>query len=105
MAQPKSFTKIGQDDENLAQVQKNVDTAVSSLSKNALLAGTLVEGIVLSANTTLVPHKLGRKYKGYIIVKSSAAASYYVPPSATVDETLYCPLIASAGVTVSIWFF
>lgn len=82
--------------------------AISSISnelgKFAIFKGILLKSVGLSGVEKLVPHKLGRKYQGYIIIEMDNSATIYTG-SSSFDKTKFLNLQASALVNVSIWVF
>ena len=103
MSTNKFFRKVFSDDEALNRLQTNIEAAVATALKNPLLDGALVEDVKLEVGNNIVNHKLGRKYKGYIIVKQNVVANFYKVDNNFTDKHIV--LNSSAQVTVSIWVF
>lgn len=85
--------------------QRDAAEAFKQLSNIPLLDGVLVEDVVFASITVRVSHRLGRPYRGYIIVKQSASASLWVDATASGEDANYIPLRSSAAVKVSLWVF
>lgn len=91
-------------DVNLSKLQENVRLFLEQLDYN-LLSGNLTEDIVISTTTTLVPHKLDRKFMGFIITDQNADARIWRDTTSQADKTKFIPLIASSTVTIKMWVF
>ncbi len=102
-----TFKKIKTKDEDLTRVQNAVASAVDPLLANPILDGRLVEGIVLTAAVfTNVPHKLGRKVRGFFIADRNAQATVWRDPStANPDEAKFLRLTTDATVTINLWVY
>ena len=87
----------------LDRFQQNIATVFGALSQVEPLNGRLIEDVALSTSETLVEHKLGRAYRGWIIVNKNAAQDVYVS-STTLNER-FLKLTAAGTVTVSLWVF
>jgi hypothetical protein len=74
-------------------------------NQTPIVNGNLLTGIVLTTGTTRVPHGLGRPYVGFKIVDKTATADVWRDATNVGSPETFIPLIASAGVTVSIWVF
>jgi hypothetical protein len=79
--------------------------AINSVLDTEIIRGRLVEDIELvSGETTIVKHGLGRQPNGYIIVwKSAAVTGDYTTASSR--PTTEMNLTASSTATVSLWIF
>lgn len=85
--------------------QRDTAEAFKQITNIPLIDGVLLEGIVFAAITIRVSHRLGRPYRGYIVVKQSASASLWVDATASGEDNNYIPLRSSAPVKVSLWVF
>jgi hypothetical protein len=92
---------------DLNLVQEAVDNSIRSMQSRELLNGTLITGVTLdNVAFKQVPHNLGRKPNGYLIVGRSANAVVWddaAGNAALADKSL--KLRASAAVTVALWVF
>jgi hypothetical protein len=95
------FRKVTDNDPN--RIQANIKEFADSVVSLPILSGNLLEDIVLSSTQTLVPHKLGREIRGYMIVAKNANIDVW--RSATTLPKQFLPLTASGTVTVSLWVF
>lgn len=80
--------------------------AVEELSTD-ILDGRLVEGVsLLSASSpNVVPHKLGRELRGYVVVLKSADARIWDEQAANTRPSSELHLRTSADCTATIWCF
>ncbi len=79
------------------------DRLLDTLAENPLSQGRLIEDISLSTAETLVPHKLGRAYRGWFVTNIDAAVTVHAS-SETLTER-YVALTASGTCIVSLWVF
>ncbi len=77
---------------------------VEILSK-AILDGVQVDGIVLTTAVVAVPHRLGRRARGYICVGSTVATPLADENAGKADLDKYVYLKAGASTVASIWIF
>lgn len=100
----KSMKTISPEDYDMEVIQKNTKDFVQQLETNILLDGVLLSDIALtSASPTLINHKLGRDYQGYIITKLNANSVVYETTSTYPSKHL--TLSCSADCTISIYIF
>lgn len=100
----KAFQTIHtRDNPDLDRIQSNVEIFTRPLTNLPLLDGRLIEDITLSTSETLVDHKLGRAYRGWIIVDKDAIQDVYVSSAALPERFL--ALTAGGAVTVALWVF
>lgn len=85
------------------RVQDNIKLFSDQLVDIPILNGQLIENVALTTSAVLVNHKLGRAYRGWIVVDQSANASVY--STTTTLPTRFISLVASNTVTVSLWVF
>ena len=78
--------------------------ALRELQGLPLLDGHLIEDIELTAATReIVQHGLGRKLRGYVVVKRNAGVSVYDEVPDRPQDELW--LQAASNVTISLWVF
>lgn len=93
------------DDKTVEVVQRDVREVLRQLSATEVIKGNLVT-VQLSTSTTKVAHRLGRRWKGWIVVDTDSAATIHRDTSQNVDSGTYIPLVASAGTpNVTLWVF
>ena len=83
-----------------------VEEGFRPLESNPLLDGILHEGITLTGSSAdnLITHKLGRSYRGWLLVKGSINGDY--PEEATSpNSSLFLNLKVTSAQTVSVWVF
>jgi hypothetical protein len=99
----KDFKAISTENDELDRVQDNVSLFTQPLVDNPLLDGRLLEDVILTTSEVLVEHKLGRKPRGWYIVKKNAAQDIH--ESGTTLQERFLSLTAAGTVTVSLWVF
>lgn len=85
----------------LRLVQDGVFASADEIKSIPILNGVLLEDVALISGTTKVPHRLGRRPRGYLVAKSTAAIDVYDTGTTTTD----IDLVSSAAATVSLWIF
>lgn len=101
MSAPRNLRKLTDESEALNRVQEYTAQALAPLIGSNIINGTLLEDLELTNTATKVSHKLGRKPRGYIIVRASAAEQIF---DSGLDKA-HLNLQASGNVTVSLWVF
>ncbi len=101
MSKPRFFRKTLGGDEDSRSLQTNIEQAIAGFIKSPLLDGLQLDDVSLATGNTKIKHKLGRKIRGYLIVKRSNASTIYDSAS----DDLFLTLNASAPLTVSLWIF
>ena len=99
------FRKQGGGTEAEFRQQSNVEVSLKGLSNIAILDGALLKNVQVSTSETLVPHKLGRPYQGYIICSNNAYTAVKLNSSTTSDAKLFISLSSSAPCTLTLWVF
>jgi len=84
-------------------LSQSVSDVFGQLADNPILNGQLLKGVTLKAGAeTPVPHRLGRRPKGVIVVGQSAASDIHAGPSANADVLA---ISSTAAVTADLWVF
>lgn len=91
------------DQASVQRMGDGIAKAVQGLVNIEILSGTLIKDIDLTTSALKIPHKLGRKPLGYIVVRRDAASTVY--EQAEDREDLFLTLVATAAVRVSLWVF
>lgn len=86
------------------ELTEKINEWTSQIINIPILDGVLLENIPLTVNSRQVQHKLGRRIRGWIIIKQNADAVIY-DDSANYDNKTFIKLKATANVTVSLWVF
>jgi hypothetical protein len=87
----------------LQDLQEAADASIRSMSRE-ILGGVLLRDVALSTTSRNVPHKLGRRWTGYVVTRSNANAVVY-DGTGSPDPRTAIALLASATVTVDLWVF
>ena len=79
---------------------------IDPVLNSAIIAGVIVEDVDLVVGSfTSVEHKLGRKPRGYLVIRKSAAETVYEDVGDYDNRKLFIKLRASGSVTVNLWVF
>lgn len=103
MARPQPFRKQAGGTQESFTSQSNVEAAFGGLAKSIILDGVYIENIPISTTETIVEHKLGRVYRGYIICKNNTFCE--IKQLDKNDVSKFITLQATANTTVSLWIF
>lgn len=91
---------------HLRRLRELIDEADRKLTAIEILDGHRLEDISIPATTdTAIPHKLGRKIKGYIVTNASTGANIRRTTVTGEDTSKQFTLYASIAVVVDIWVF
>jgi hypothetical protein len=106
----KALDRLQVADDDLRRVQDNVVKAFLPLSRNPLLDGNLLEGVALVGGSAdnEVAHKLGRKLRGWVVLRCYAVASpedtsLWDTQSTNPSPELTLRLRALNAMTVDLW--
>lgn len=92
--------------EDLRIFQDAVGLVLQSVVTRPILDGVMIEEISLVGTVPqAIDHKLGRKVRGWIVVRKSATADIWDLQDTNVTPTRSLILEASADVTISVWVF
>lgn len=92
-------------DPELRKFAEHVQTALIPVFRSDILDGRLVEDVAFPlAAPVLVPHGLGRAYKGYILVRGPGGVTVG-ESGANPDSSLFISLEASNQAVASLWVF
>ena len=102
-------------DFELNRVQDNIEDHTKALVKNPLVGGRLVTGVDVPINSALTPvevdHKLGRKPRGWIVVRrilvgvASRQAPIYEDPDNNSKETILKLYTTGDAAVIDLWVF
>ena len=86
--------------------QDHIEEVITPVLNAAIIDGVIVEDVILNSSTfTNVKHKLGRKPRGYIVIRKSAAQTVFEEAGDYENRKLFLKLKASGAVTVNLWIF
>lgn len=107
MAMRTRFRKIfsaDESDELTNRVQASVEGALAQIKAGIFDDAEVISNVtLLGASGTIVPHGLGRKPRGYLIIGASLSASVYDSPSPAPTKVL--KLHTDANVVVTLLVF
>ena len=85
--------------------ENNIKDFARQLEDNPILDGILIEDIVFSgAVTVIVPHKLGRKPRGYILTDVTGGLAIIARNAGAWDDK-FLSLASSRACIIAIWVF
>ena len=100
------FERYRSDNYELNRVQDKVEDFARGVQMGGIIDGRLIVDLDFVANKTYpVYHGLGRRYKGYIVVSTTAANVVIVKEAENNSPDKYIPLQSAANSTVSLWVF
>jgi len=86
--------------------QDHIEEVLNPVLNAAIIDGVILEDIdLVSGSFTSVEHKLGRKPRGYLVIRKSAAQTVYEEVEDYDNRKLFLKLKASGSVTVNLWVF
>ena len=86
--------------------QDHIEEVITPVLDAAIIDGVIVEDVILNSSTfTDIKHKLGRKPRGYIVIRKSAAQTVFEEAGDYDNRKLFLKLKASGAVTVNLWIF
>ena len=86
--------------------QDHVESVINPVLDSAVIDGVILEDIdLVSGSFTSVEHKLGRKPRGYLVIRKSAAETVYEDVGDYDNRKLFIKLRASGSLTVNLWVF
>ena len=86
--------------------QDHIEEVITPVLNAAIIDGVIVEDVILNSSTfTDIKHKLGRKPRGYIVIRKSAAQTVFEEAGDYENRKLFLKLKASGAVTVNLWIF
>jgi hypothetical protein len=88
----------------LRRMQDALGVVIEPLLRIPILDGVLLEDVELTTSFQDFPHGLGRKWRGFFVVKTAATTST-VRYEASVDESKLIRLRGGGAGTVSVWVF
>ena len=92
--------------EQLDRIQDSIEELFEELATIEIIDGVLVEDIEMFTGTTkLVPHALGKKFKGWIIVRQDANVTINEVPSSGPSRRSHVALVSNGDVKISLWVF
>jgi hypothetical protein len=92
-------------DPDVSRFQQTVVERVNTISGIAFLDGAMLQSVSLKVGDNQIPHKLGRAYNGYEILRMRKAASAIFDNSDDASMTKYLTLNSSVACTVDVWVF
>ena len=93
--------------QELDEVQRSVEDAVNPIASSEIIDGRLLDVTLSVGVAKEIPHKLGRAYRGWLVVKRTGFTGTVseLEPS---DSTVYIKLKGSGYIgdgSISVWVF
>lgn len=99
-----SFKKVRGLEDSAAKFQENVAASLDTLNSLPILDGVLLQNVFLtSGQANEISHRLGRAYRGFIVVDSTADSRFWT--ATTTFKARIIDLRCSANTTVNLWIF
>jgi len=92
-------------DVSLSLLQSNWASLLDPLLDNPITKGLILENVQLVSGTNTINHKLGRKLKGWWIVRQRSAANIYDTQDTNPTPAVNLKLTSDANVSVDILVF
>ena len=100
------YKKTHTSDLATTQIQQSTANSLSQLTNNPLLSGILIEDIqLIFGENKSINHGLGRKIRGYLIVKKNNAIDVWMDPAAQSLPERLLVLTPSADAIISLYVF
>lgn len=99
----KSYRKPGCSTQETAALADSVSDYVEQLRPNPMLVGRLIQGIAVSTTETIIDHKLGKTFLGWVVVRNNANVKIY--ESTQNNPTLTLSLLAEGPAVIDVWVF
>jgi hypothetical protein len=104
--QIKAYKIIRSDIDDLNRVQDRIADAFSAISSSDVINGVLLKSLSLSTGVeNLIAHKLGRKPKGYIVIRKRSQSDIWDEQDSVEMPNKYLDLRCSANVLIDLWIF
>lgn len=101
-----SFKKIYTQDQDLQRIQQNTQVVFDGILNQTIIQGNLLPSVSLSNGVdTIIQHKLGYRFTGWIIVNKNATGDVW--NSSTVNNKPHQQIIlqSDADLIVDLWIF
>jgi len=98
-------TNIQTSDQTLNRIQSATADAIKQLQTQNLILGSSIVVATLSTGDTVVTHGLGRVANGFFVIDANASANVWTSATVNLTPNQTSVLVASAAVTVKLYFF
>ena len=100
-----NFTQIWSPNEEVTRLQSHIKTTLNPLLELPISDGVLIKDLSIATSDTLVEHKLGRDYEGFIITRLKTNSVSFESDTANDFKDRKIILKASATATADIYFY
>src|SRR5574339_396460 len=106
-SRPKIPLRIYHPNDNIVNRSNNaISQSIETIQNCLLIDGNFIEDVTMNASTTtLIKHRLNRKFRGYIICNQTSATTIYRDETSDADLTVFITLISVLATTASLWVF
>ncbi len=100
-----NFTQIWSPNEEVTRLQTHIRTTLNPLLELPISDGLLHTYLSIETSDTVIDHKLGRQYEGFIITRLKSNSVIFESSSTNDTPDRIIILKASATATADIYFF
>jgi hypothetical protein len=100
-----NFTQIWSQNEEVTRLQSHLKQTLAPLLDLPIQDGVLIQDISIETTDTLVQHKLGRNYEGWIVTRLKDNAVIYESTTSNANTDIHIILKGSAACTADLYFF
>jgi hypothetical protein len=100
-----NFTQIWSPNEEVTRLQTHIKTTINPLLELPISDGVLLKDLSIATSDTLIDHRLGRQYEGFIVTRLKTNSVVFESPTTNSEQDRIIILKASATATADIYFF
>lgn len=100
-----NIKKLGSDSNELTRVQEYISRCFGGIIGSEIIDGVLLQEVDLTAGQNEISHRLGRKLRGWVVVRQRANVGIWDEQDSNSKPHLTLVLQASGPVTVDLWIF
>ena len=100
-----NFTQLWSENQEITRLQSHIKTALNPLLELPISDGVMIKDLTIETTDTLVNHKLGRAYEGFIITRLKTNAVIFESSSTNHTPGRIIIMKASTQATADIYFF
>ena len=102
----KPFSKSHTQVPDLGRIQEDLEKAINPIIHKEIVDGVLTDVVALTTAFQNVPHKLGERFVGWIVLQPDADARVWQDlPSNNPNSSKFIRVRASAAVNCKFWVF
>lgn len=89
----------------LSKIQTTWASQINPVLIQPILQGTILPNVVLSSGANVIPHRLGRNLRGWLVIRLRSSATFFDTQDTNQYPDLNLNLTASAGAVVDLLVF